>query len=92
VLFIAISFQNIANLLTNLIAISFQIIANIHTTLFIGIGSNLLPKQPFIIAISFQIIANIPSTLSIEGIESNLLLKQLFVANGFNQCFPSAHC
>jgi hypothetical protein len=58
---------------------------------FIGIGSNLLPKQPFIIAISFQIIANIPTTLSIEGIESNLLLKQLFVANGFNQFFPSAH-
>jgi hypothetical protein len=52
--------------------------------------SNLLPKQPFIIAISFQIIANIPITLSIKGIESNLLPKQLFVTKGFNHFFPSA--
>jgi hypothetical protein len=88
VLFIAISFQNIANTLTNLIAISFQIIANIHTTLFIGIASNLLPKQSFIIVISFQIIANIPKILSIEKIESNLLPKQLFVTKGFNHFSP----
>ncbi len=33
-IFFAISFQNIANLLTNLIAISFHIITNICTTLF----------------------------------------------------------
>jgi hypothetical protein len=46
-----------------------------------------LPKQPFIIPISSQIITNIPTTLSIQGIESNLLPKQLFVAIGFNQFF-----
>jgi hypothetical protein len=58
---------------------------------FIGIASNLLPKQPLIIAISFQIITNIPTTHSIKGIESNLSPKQLFVAKGFNHFFSSAH-
>jgi hypothetical protein len=64
---------------------------NSYDPFFIGVASNLLPKQPFIIAISFQITSNIPTTLSIKGIELNLLPKQLFVAKGFNHFFPSAH-
>jgi hypothetical protein len=70
--FIAISFQNIADLLANLIAISFQIIANICTKLFLKeLPQTYCQNKHLFLLYLFQIIANIPTTLFIEGIKSN---------------------